>query len=60
MAELTELEARIRKVLQDEMPGDAQKIERTVNKILQVVNPFEKAAQEELERYRSTFADLAK
>ena len=60
MAELTELEARIREVLQDAMPGDPQKIDQTVNRILELVNPFEKAALEELERYRSTFAELAK
>ncbi|HYP15410.1 MAG TPA: hypothetical protein VEQ63_15890 [Bryobacteraceae bacterium] len=55
-----ELEARIREVLQDEMPGDPDKIERAVHRLLELVNPFEKAAQEELDRYRVTFAELAK
>ena len=60
MPEQTELAERIRIVLELEMPGDAQKIQRTVNRILQILDPFERAAQEELERFRSTFADLAK
>ena len=60
MADVAQLEAEIREVLQDEMAGDPDRIERTVHRILELVNPFEKAAQEELERYRSTFAELAK
>ena len=60
MAELAELEVKIREVLQDELAGHPDKIERTVHRILELVNPFEKAAHEELERYRVTFAELAR
>ena len=59
MAELVELEARIREVLQDAMLGDPDKIERTVHRILEFVKPFEKAAHDELDRYRVTFTELA-
>lgn len=60
MAELSELQQRIREVLEDEMPGDPQKVERTVARLLKLVDPFQQAAREELERFRATFAELAK
>lgn len=60
MVGIAELEARIREVLRDEMAGDPDRIERTVHRILEFVSPFEQAAREELERYRVTFAELAK
>jgi hypothetical protein len=60
MTALGELESQIREVLEEEMTGDSDQIERTLHRILQIVNPFEKAAREELERYRLTFAELAK
>jgi hypothetical protein len=50
----------LNKVLELEIPGDPQKVARTVERILQIADPFEKTAHEELERFRSTFAELAK
>lgn len=60
MVELNEVADMIRKILEHEMPGDTQKVERTVGRILEVVDPFEKAAREELEHFRSTFTQLAR
>jgi hypothetical protein len=60
MAEVNELANGIREILEQEMPGDLQRVERTVARILEIVDPFEKAAREELERFRSTFAELAR
>jgi hypothetical protein len=59
MVELNELANGIRKILEHEMPGDPQRVERTVVRILEIVDPFEKAVREELERFRSTFVELA-
>ena len=60
MVELNEVADVIRKILEHEMPGDPQRVERTVGRILEVVDPFEKAAREELEHFRSTFTELAR
>jgi hypothetical protein len=60
MVELKDMAEMIRKVLEHEMPGDPDRVERTVGRILEIVDPFEKAAREELERFRSTFAELAR
>jgi hypothetical protein len=60
MADFSGLEAQIREVLQGAMPDDPQKVERTLIRILELVDPVAKAAREELDRYRSTFAELAK
>jgi hypothetical protein len=60
MAEVNELANGIREILEQEMPGDLQRVERTVARILEIVDPFEEAAREELERFRSTFAELAR
>jgi N-formylglutamate amidohydrolase len=60
MTETNELAKRIRKVLEDEMPEDKPKLDRTLERILEIVDPFQEAAREELDRFRSTFAELAK
>lgn len=60
MIEPTQLEQAIREILRDEMPGDLQKVERAVRRIIEIVDPFERAAREELDRFRATFSELAK
>ena len=60
MVDLNELADRIRKILEHEMPGDPERVERTIGRILEIVDPFEKAAREELEHFRSTFTELAR
>jgi hypothetical protein len=60
MADHSQLREKIREVLEQEIPSDPEKIERAVNRILELVDPFERAVREELERFRSTFAELAK
>ena len=58
--ELT-LREKIRRVLVEEY-ADAtpEKVETAVNRILQAVDPFERAAASVVARYDRTFADLAK
>lgn len=42
------------------VPTSPETVERALDRIMQAVDPFEQAAREELERFRETFADLAK
>ena len=56
----SELSEKIRRALEAELPADKQKVDRAVEPILDIVDPFQEAAREELERFRSTFAELAK
>jgi hypothetical protein len=58
MPETAELRQKIRQVL-EEVWG-TESVERALDRIMEAVDPFEKAAREELERFRETFAELAK
>jgi len=62
LVEMSETEARdrIREILQEAIPADTKKLEATVDRIMDVVSPLQAVAREEMERYRSTFAELAK
>jgi len=62
LVEMSETEARdrIREILQEAIPADTKKLEATIDRIMDVVSPFQAVAREEMERYRSTFAELAK
>lgn len=60
MPETVELRQKIRQVLEEIVPADPETVERALNRIMEAVDPFEQAAREELERFRETFAELAK
>jgi len=62
LVEMSETEARdrIREILQEAIPADTKKLEATIDRIMDVVSPLQAVAREEMERYRSTFAELAK
>jgi hypothetical protein len=55
------LREKIRRVLVEEY-ADAtpEKVETAIDKILQAIDPFERAAASVVARYDRTFADLAK
>jgi hypothetical protein len=58
--ELT-LREKIRRVLVEEVPEASEEtVERTVNKLIVAMDPFERAAADVLQRYARTFAELAK
>jgi hypothetical protein len=55
------LREQIRLALVEHSPDtSSEQIEITLNKIMVAVDPFEKSAAKMLERYRDTFATLAK
>ena len=55
------LREKIRQVLLEEYTdATPEKVETAVNKILQAIDPFERAALSVVARYDRTFADLAK
>ncbi len=54
-----ETRARIREILKEAI-ADPQALDRVADRIMEAVSPFQSAAREELERYRATFAELAK
>lgn len=55
------LKDTIRRVLVEEVPeATNEKVERALNRIMNAVDPFERAAADVLIRYDNTFADLAK
>lgn len=60
MNETAELREKIRQVLEDVVSSEPQVINDALNRIMDVVDPFQQLAREELERFRSTFAELAK
>ena len=60
MGETQEVRQKIRQILEDVVPAEPQSVERALDRIMEVIDPFERAAREELERFRSTFAELAK
>jgi hypothetical protein len=60
MDESAEVREKVRQVLGDLVPDDPNKLETALERIIDVIDPFQQAAREELERFRSTFAELAK
>lgn len=55
------LKEKIRRVLVEEVPEVSdENVERAVIRIMNAVDPFERAAADVLIRYDNTFADLAK
>jgi hypothetical protein len=60
MPETAELRQKIRQVLEEVVPAGPETVERALDRIMEAVDPFEQAAREELERFRETFAELAK
>ena len=60
MPETVELRKKIRQVLEEVVPASPETLERALDRIVEAVDPFEQAARKELERFRETFAALAK
>jgi hypothetical protein len=60
MSQTAEVRGKVREVLEDFRPGTPLAVEVALDRIMEVVDPFQQVASEELERYRSTFADLAR
>jgi hypothetical protein len=60
MTQSTEVREQIRHVLEEMSPVEPQMIDRVVDRIMDVVDPFRQTAIEELERFRPTFDELAK
>lgn len=59
MSESGVLREQIRTILQEVIPKDPAMLERTLNQIMQLVDPFQQLAREEMDRYHATFAKLA-
>ena len=60
MGDRTRINEEIRLVLEDVLPNQPQSVDRALTRIMEIIDPVEKIAREELERYRETFAELAK
>lgn len=60
MPSTSELRKQIRAVLVNGISSDPAAVQDALARIMAAVNPFERLAQEELERFRSTFADMAR
>ena len=60
MNETAEVRDKIRQVLEDLVPAEPQTVDRALDRIMEVIEPFRLIAREELERFRPTFAELAK
>ena len=60
MPSFSELREQIRAVLVNGVSSDPAAVEDALDRIMAAVDPLEKLAQEELNRFRSTFADLAR
>lgn len=59
MNETADVKRKIRQVLED-VSSDQQSIDEALDRIMEAIDPLQQLAREELERYRSTFAELAK
>jgi hypothetical protein len=59
MAPTAEVRERIREVIQDVARSEPEIIDLAVERIMDVVDPFRKAAFEEMDRFRATFTELA-
>jgi hypothetical protein len=60
MPETAELRQTIRHVLEDLLPERPEAVEQALGRIMEAVEPFQRIAREELERFREIFAELAK
>lgn len=60
MNEPADVKEKIRQVLEDVVASESHSIEQALDRIMEAIDPFRQIAQEELERYRSSFAELAK
>ena len=60
MTQAAEVREKIRHVLEEVSQADPQIIDQALDRIMDVVDPFRQTAIEELERFRSTFTELAK
>lgn len=60
MNETADVKKKIRQVLEDLVSSNPQSVDEALDRIMEAIDPFQKLAQEELERYSSTFAELAK
>ena len=60
MSETAELRDKIRQVLVGVVPAGSAAVEEALDRIMEGVDTFERLAQEELSRFRDTFAELAK
>lgn len=60
MPETAEIREKIRRVLEDVLPAGPEAVEQALDRIMEAVDPFERIAREELDRFRDTFAELAR
>jgi hypothetical protein len=60
MPETVEIREKIRQVLEAFVPAGPEAVEQALDRIMETVDPFERIAREELERYRETFTELAR
>ena len=60
MAPSVELRQKIRQVLEDVARVEPEVVDLAVERIMNAVDPFRKAALEEVDRFRATFIELAK
>lgn len=60
MTSVTEMKGRIREVLEDALSSQTVTVDEALDRIMAFVDPFERMAQEELEAFRATFAELAR
>lgn len=60
MSESAAIREQIRNILQQVIPNEPATQERTLDQIMQLVDPFQQLAREEMDRFRATFAELAK
>jgi hypothetical protein len=52
---------KVRRILLEVMPGASEEnVEKAVDKLVTVIDPFERATATVLERYDNTFRELAK
>lgn len=60
MTDSPDTRPRIRRILEEVAAGGPLTVDNALDRILQICDPFEQIAMEELEQYRSTFTELAK
>lgn len=60
MNETAEVREKIRQVLEDVVSSESHSVDQALDRIMDAIDRFRQLADEELERYRSSFAELAK
>jgi hypothetical protein len=60
MDEAADVRQKIRQVLEDVVASESRSVDQALDRIMEAIDPFQRIAWEELERYRSSFAELAK